>query len=377
MNKKVFIFSNFYKPGYLAGGPIQSVFNLATLMGEHFEIYIYTQNYDFKKREIKYKIDTGIWIDQENHSKVKYVNHFTYYFRATKQLYEIKPEVIYFNSLFSISTMTNILPSLIYSIINKSKIIIAPRGELDSGALNLKSFKKKAYIKVFSFLFSSKVTFHATTELEKLEILAQNKNFKIQVANNIPKLVSQKLPKIKETLKSNFVFISRISPKKNLLYALQCFAQTKVEGIINFDIIGPFEDIQYWKKCEAEILKLPQNIICNIIGPLNHTEIEETLQKSHFLFFPTLAENYGHVIYECLSYGIPVIISNNTPWKQNDNGIFVNDLAQPEAFVKIIENVHQLDNEEYEIESNKAFNYAKQSIDAQELINSYRQLFSL
>ena len=31
-------------------------------------------------------------------------------------------------------------------------------------------------------------------------------------------------------------------------------------------------------------------------------------------FFPTLGENFGHVIHESLAAGTPVLISDQTPW---------------------------------------------------------------
>ncbi len=39
--------------------------------------------------------------------------------------------------------------------------------------------------------------------------------------------------------------------------------------------------------------------------------------SGHDLFFlPTLGENFGHVIYEALSAGLPVLLSDQTPWGQ-------------------------------------------------------------
>ena len=33
------------------------------------------------------------------------------------------------------------------------------------------------------------------------------------------------------------------------------------------------------------------------------------------MFLPTFAENYGHSIVEALSVGTPMLISDNSPWK--------------------------------------------------------------
>jgi glycosyltransferase involved in cell wall biosynthesis len=40
------------------------------------------------------------------------------------------------------------------------------------------------------------------------------------------------------------------------------------------------------------------------------------MMKNYDLFFlPTLGENYGHVIFEALASGVPVLISDRTPWQ--------------------------------------------------------------
>ena len=39
------------------------------------------------------------------------------------------------------------------------------------------------------------------------------------------------------------------------------------------------------------------------------------MRKSHCLFHPSKFESFGHVIFESLLNGSPVIISKNTPWQ--------------------------------------------------------------
>jgi glycosyltransferase involved in cell wall biosynthesis len=39
------------------------------------------------------------------------------------------------------------------------------------------------------------------------------------------------------------------------------------------------------------------------------------LSKHHLFFLPTCGENFGHVILEALLAGCPVLISDQTPWR--------------------------------------------------------------
>lgn len=376
MKTKIFIFSNFYKPGFLAGGPIQSVHNLSNLMANDLNIYIYTQNFDFNQKQYPYKITKDQWIKQENFSNVCYQNQFKYHFASWIQLFKVKPDVIYLNSLFSIATHTNLIQAIIYALFYRCKIIIAPRGELEQGALSIKPLKKKLFIAIFRTLNQFKLYFHATTPQEAEDIKQKLATTKVILAHNVPQKMIENHQKAKEEMNSNFVFVSRISPKKNLLFALQCFHKLQIIGEIQFSIIGPFEDGIYWKQCETLISKLPKNISCKILGPLQHNAIIEALKNNHFMFFPTLGENYGHVIYEALSNGLPVLISNQTPWENNQkNAIFAHSLTDEIKFIETLTKLHALNNNDFSILSQNAFTFAQKHVDFDKLKTQYKQLF--
>lgn len=369
---KILIISSFYKPGFRAGGPIQSVFNLSKLMGNSFEIFVLTQSNDFGRVE-KYEIQENRWIKDENYH-IKYLDSNDYNIKTIISEYnKLNPNIIYFNSLFSKVTWEFLIFNFFKKYINK--IIIAPRGELDKGALSLKKNKKKIFLSLIKFLFKNNITFHATTEMEKINISNIFFN-KIFVAENIPNIIKIKpIKSSKEVEITNFVFISRISPKKNLNYCVEIFKDIKVDGEINFDIIGPKEDKNYWNDVKYEISKLPKNVNVRYLGEIPNSQLVEKTKEYHFLFFPTLAENYGHIIYECLSYGIPVIISDNTPWVEDSNGIFVRNLKNRLGFKNLIEFLHKYDSNEYEKVSNLAFKYSKEKVNINKLINSYKILF--
>jgi len=64
--------------------------------------------------------------------------------------------------------------------------------------------------------------------------------------------------------KLDVVFLSRISPTKNLHFAL---AQLKgLHGEIAFDLYGPLEDKAYWSQCRTAISQMPDNIKVTYCG---------------------------------------------------------------------------------------------------------------
>ena len=61
---------------------------------------------------------------------------------------------------------------------------------------------------------------------------------------------------------------------------------------------------------------LPDNIDVTYAGEVHPSNISFELSQHDLFFFPTRGENYGHVIYEALLAGLPVLISDQTPWDE-------------------------------------------------------------
>jgi glycosyltransferase involved in cell wall biosynthesis len=110
----------------------------------------------------------------------------------------------------------------------------------------------------------------------------------------------------------SFLFVSRVSRKKNLAAAIDLVAS--VHGDVIFDIYGPVDDSGYWQECQQAMAGVPRNVQIRYMGAVPHDEACEKFAQYHFFLFPTLSENFGHVIVEALSGGCPVIVSDQTPW---------------------------------------------------------------
>ena len=110
------------------------------------------------------------------------------------------------------------------------------------------------------------------------------------------------------------LFITPVLPQKRNLEFYIDVLNHSFEGHIKLGIIGPVEDELYWKKINEKISNLPNNIDVTYYGAMPLKASLEKIQEFHFMVLPTLGENYGHVIVESFSVGVPVIISNKTPW---------------------------------------------------------------
>jgi glycosyltransferase involved in cell wall biosynthesis len=377
-NKRIAVLIDWYLPGNKAGGPVKSVFSLLSLLKSDFDFFIITVNCDLGSDEPYRGIEPNSWT---KHNDIP-----IYYFskeelngeNLTKTINDLKVDIIYLNSFWSYYFSILILQLKRKNKIH-GKIVLAPRGMLSKGALSLKTFKKRA------FIFLSKLTgihknilFHATTKQEESEIKDFYPNATIKIASNVN---STALLKNKTTFKTKgelkLFFLSRVARVKNVHFALQLLSEIKVEGNIIYDIYGSLEEKEYWNECEEIIKTLPSNIKVNYKGALSFENVQSTIRSYHYLFLPTLNENYGHSIVESLLSACPVIISDQTPWSgvnENNCGKAI-ALSNKEKFKSEIINALNLDNAAYSEISKNCITFIEKRIDIGQNIKAYKELF--
>jgi len=314
--KRILVCIDWYEPGFKAGGPIRSVANLVNALKADYEFYILTSAYDLGESNPYPGIELNQWHDQ-NGVFVKYMDHRAMTMSSIKgNILEIVPDLLYLNSLFS--KLFTIAPLMLANR-KRMEVILAPRGMLGQGALDIKKGKKKFFLKAakYSGLYRN-VTWHASTIEEEKEIIRVfGKKAKIKIAQNIPLTQTKKLDDIlnkKNTGQVRFVFISRITPKKNLDLAIKAMKEIKSPMPAFFDIYGNIEDPEYFNSFKHEI-KDHGNVKIEYKGVLNPADIPNVYMNADFMVLPTSHENYGHAIVEAWANGCPVIISKNTPWK--------------------------------------------------------------
>lgn len=369
--KKVLIVQPGFFPAKNYGGPPVSVRNLCFSLSESFEFYIMTQNRELHKKEPLIS-ENKKWYSFEN-TKVRYLNSNEFILhRFSKIADEINPDILYLQSLFDIKI---VLPTIYFARKNKMKLLIAPRGELLTGALK-KKWKKIPYIYMLKFLLPKNVIFQGTSyeEVEALKKFYKNKQ-RIYLKNlPSPKKIDFNKSK-KKNLITKFIFLSRIVRKKNLKYALEILKDIKKP--IEFDIYGPIEDENYWKECLEIIKQLPSNIKVRYCGIVDNENVNEVFYKYDFFLFPTVSENYGHAIVEAMSSDCPVIISDNTPWNNINeyHSGFAISLNQKHSFIKIINEVCDKNQSEYDeiILNNKKF--VKEVVNDDSSIKQYYEFF--
>lgn len=379
--KNILIFAQYYIPGVKGGGPIRSIKNIVDHLSSKYNFYIVTSDRDYGDSTSYKNIKVNKWYEKEG-INIFYASPDWYKLSNIKNLMiDIKWDCLYLNSFFGFKF--SIMPLIVAKIIKcNKKIIVAPRGELDKGALNIKKMKKVIYITLSKYLNLYKnINWHATCDQEKENI--QNvfkKSEKICIASNLSaKVDTLKYIRTKEKQvgKLEIIFLSRISRKKNLKFAIK--ALRELQGDIVFDIYGPIEDKLYWEECMSEVSKLPRNIKVSYKGILLNENVKSVLSKYDLFFLPTFGENFGHVIIEAFLSGCPVLISNTTPWNNLEEkkvGWDI-DLNNEEYFKEVLQKVVYIDNDEYSVLSKKSYEYGISSATNNNDVIKHIELFEM
>lgn len=378
---EILIFVHHYLPGVRAGGPVRSVANMVHWLGEDITFKILTDICDLGSSEAYPNIKPKEWYLVDK-ALVRYLSRQEQNLKNLSCLFqEISYDSLYINGIFASSTIKTLLLKRFHQLPSRP-LILAPRGQLNRGALSLKPAKKRFFLRFARLLgLYDGLIWHVSNDAEKNDVFRELRVRDIdrfRIAPNLPPVdlaTQETQTQRKAPGKAHLVFLSRISPKKNLLYALQLLKD--IRGDIQFDIYGPIEDLSYWNTCQTTIKQLPENVAVYYRGEVGFEQVQEILSRYHLFLFPTLGENFGHVILEALLAGCPVLISDQTPWTDlNKFGAgWAYSLNTPISFQNALQHVVDMSQAEFSALQSRACSYAHRYISDTDLIAQTKALF--
>lgn len=374
VNVKVLCFSSQYLPGYKGGGPIKTIKNLFDQACPVLDFWLVTSDRDLGDKEPYSSINCGEWNVVGN--------AWVYYVQAGRRgflqianiLKNDAYDIVYLNSFFSIRF--SFFPLLLAKLL-KRRVVLGPRGEFSKGALEIKLLKKKIFIRLFKlFRFHRGVVFQASSEFEEADIrTVLGESVDIRVAEDIGTQEFIREFPVRSANMLEAVFVSRISPKKNLLAALEMIHN--VGKPLRYDIFGPIEDRDYWAQCEEKIASLPSHVQVEYKGELNPDQIINTMAKYDVFLMPTKGENYGHVVAEALCAGLPLLIADTTPWRHlQELGIGWDlPLSNPGAFSSVLDELATMSRDEHRRMRETVLVWAKKKFAQKDAIDANIEMF--
>lgn len=379
MKPRITIFVAYYLPGTRAGGPIRSISNLVSAIGDRFDFSILTLDHDFGRNERYPGIEPFTWIVRDE-ARVQYLSSG---WRGLKTIVAaaIDPDAdaVYLNSLFERRFSMLPLWTRVVARRRLENVILAPRGELSEAAQRSKPKRKAIYLAALkAFGIPRRVTWMASSEFERRDIQGTFGGVLVRMAPPLPHapsggLPSNLVPKEPGTLK--LIFVGRVLPHKGLHVVLDLLA--RVKGTIRLEIAGPIEDDNYWAKCQDQVAALPKDVSVTYLGVLGRSELEAALKRAELFVLPTRSENFGHAIAEALAAGLPVLISDATPWRGlADEGVGWDvSLEDVEAFADALGTMIDMGAERHTEMRHRALAYVSQVARAPELVNANAALF--
>ena len=203
----------------------------------------------------------------------------------------------------------------------------------------------------------------------------------IQQIDNFPRKQQSDYTHIrKEKNKIRLLSIARISPEKNLSFALDILKDIDTKYLVEFHIYGTISDLIYWQKCQL-IIKQFSSRNCSVVykGAIHSDKIPKIISDYHAMFLPTTGENFGHSIFETFMAGRPVLISDQTPWRnlaEKKIG-FDCDLNNKLLFNESLHDLIEMDQAEFDIYCEASFQFSNNYFNLNEMKKQYLKFFSL
>jgi glycosyltransferase involved in cell wall biosynthesis len=369
-----------YWPGAGANGPIKSLVNFTEALADEFEFRVVARDRPFGADAAQPSTQTWVWYDGPHGFPVLHIPVDELGLGAGRRLLAETPhDAIYLNGFFDKEFSIPLLAARsMQKPAARAPVIMAPRGEFAADLLAQKSLLKLTYILTarLSGMLSG-VWFHATADHEATDLQASFPNLsRIIIASNIASAPPTPVPRTAKVVgQCRLVFSGRIARKNNLDMALDVLA--RVTSRVTFDICGPVEDAELWATCQAKIAALPSNIVVHAHGRLSQLELRERLMAADGMLQPTRGDNFGHAIVEAMQAGLPVIISDRTPWTGLEaHGVgWSLPLEAVSDFVGAVETLAAMDDTDWRALSTRARMFSDQSVPRAPAIEAHRKLF--
>ncbi|HLG02511.1 MAG TPA: glycosyltransferase family 4 protein [Bacteroidia bacterium] len=375
---RVLVFIDWFLPGDKAGGPVRSCVNLIDHLNNEIDFSVVTHDTDYMSDLPYPEINSNAWNILKDGKRVYYISKDQLKKRTIEKiLVQEEYDVLYMNGMWSqpftawpLTISKKIKPGI--------RTIIAVRGMLGLSALAIKRWKKKLFLSYAKLLgLYSDVVFHATSETEAKDtwnVLGQEAH--VMVAGNLPrKGAGETQAKQKSRGALKIICPARIAPEKNTLFAVEIFEKVNIS--VEVDFFGAVYDAEYMTQCLEAVKKLSPHIKIKFHQPVDSDKIPALLARYDLLLLPTRGENFGHVILEAMQAGLPVLISDKTPWRNLETNHAGWDLPLEikDEFGRMIEMVGAMDQVTYAKWSESALRFAAKYAADEKLIAANRLLF--
>lgn len=373
--KRVLIVYRSYFPSLSHLGPATAIRNLVTNMAGDYDFHILTLNHEFSTGAPLFPDD--IHREVQGAVVVEYVPRGLAGLRILAQRLRDNFDIVdiqcAFDPLLSI-------PALVlrkFGLARRSRIFHTPHGIFMDVIMAAGRAKKTLFCRLTDlFGLYRDVTHLAGSPGEEADIRRRHKraqNVRI-VSQFVEASANRPVHRLKPAGQLRMAFVGRVTEQKNLIFALDALRQLPFPS--SLDIFGEVGHSDYARQCVEMSKDATSQCQVTFCGNLEKDELFARLPHYDLLLHPTLGENFGHSIVEALAMGVPVLISDKSPWTDVAafNAGWALPLSDQAAFIAKLRAVHDM-SDAWSAMSAGALNYYRTTFDPQATTARYREAY--
>lgn len=194
--------------------------------------------------------------------------------------------------------------------------IITPRGMLEPWSLSQKKWKKRLALVLYQMRDLQKAAcIFTTAEMEAQHVRDLGVKVPVSVIPNGIETDGYACRTSMEGVKKQILFLSRIHVKKGIEILIDAFYRIHKEfPDWNVVIVGNGET-EYVESLKQKVEHMKLQDCVQILPPVFGDAKLKLYQESSLFCLPSYSENFGMVIAEAMSCGVPAITTNETPWQ--------------------------------------------------------------
>lgn len=189
--------------------------------------------------------------------------------------------------------------------------VVRPAGTLDRYGMGLKSWKKIPY---YQLMIKKNLrlagAIQATSSHESDDLAALGFKKLITIPHGIQTQPIQARRRNLDGRPLQLLFLGRLDPIKGIPILLKAVAVIKRAGeAVSLDVAGAGSD-DYTAFLRKEVDRLGLRDIVSFFGDVRNAEKRRLFQNADAFVLPSHHENFGIAVAEAMSYGLPVVISD-------------------------------------------------------------------
>lgn len=197
--------------------------------------------------------------------------------------------------------------------------LVTPRGMLEPWSLEQKKWKKKLALWLYQMNDLKKAScIFTTADMEAEHVRRLGVNVPCSVIPNGIETSGYTCRNDETHIEKRILFLSRIHEKKGIEILIEAFSKLREESLElrewSVMIVGNGE-AEYIEGLKQRVKSKGMEGRIQILPPVFGKEKINFYQSSALFCLPSYSENFGMVIAEAMSCGVPAITTTNCPWE--------------------------------------------------------------